>query len=586
MTKRIVWSDFVMDEKISVLIGGPAGTGIMTMGPTLARTFSRGGLHVYVNIEYPSLIRGGHNSAQICASTNEIFSHLEYLDLLLAFDPLSIREHLSELVKGANIICDAKKCQVDQIPLEDMNIVSLPLDQIAVDSGGTEVMRNTVALGAAVALIDYEISHLKSSIKHAFRARPKIAEQNVIVANAGYNFIHKNYTNNIKKLIRSNPGPSRMVLTGNDAIALGALKAGCSWYSAYPMTPSTSILHYMAAHEREFDIVVKQPEDEISAINMAIGAAFAGARAMTGTSGGGFSLMVEALGLAGMIEVPLVIAEAQRGGPSTGLPTRHEQSDLDFLVTASQGEFPRIIIAPGDVDECFYETFHAHNLADRYQVPVFVLTDKFLAENYKSTEPFKMDGLLIEREQMLSNEDLEQISEFKRFALTESGISARTIPGQPKGIHRVTGNEHFESGLLSEDPENRRKMVDKRLRKLATIKNNMPGPNRYGPENAPLTLICWGSTKAPVQEAMKYLQEDGINVNLLHFTYIWPLSEESLRTALQTTQKTLLVEQNGTGQFGKLVRQESGIQFDHILLKYNGRPFLPTEIAQKVKEVL
>ncbi len=255
-------------------------------------------------------------------------------------------------------------------------------------------------------------------------------------------------------------------------------------------------------------------------------------------------------------------------------------------MTASQGEFPRIIIAPGDVDECFYETFHAHNLAERYQVPVFVLTDKFLAENYKSTEPFKMDGLHIERGQLLSNEDLEQISEFKRFELTESGISPRAIPGQSKGIHRVTGNEHLETGFLSEDPEIRRKMVDKRMRKLATIKKNMPGPNRYGPENAPLTLICWGSTKAPVQEAMKYLQEDGINVNLLHFTYVWPLSEESLRTALQTTQKTLLVEQNGTGQFGKLVRQESGVQFDHILLKYNGRPFLPTEIVQKVKEVL
>jgi len=577
-----------MPDKISVLVGGPAGTGIMTTGPTLSRAFSRGGLHVYVNIEYPSLIRGGHNSAQICAGTSPVHSHFEYIDFLLAFDSLTVEEHLEELVPGANIVCDAKKCRTEEITRGyDVNIISMPIDEIAVESGGLEVMRNMVALGATVALIGYNFDCLVDAIRYTFRARPKIADQNVITAKAGYDYINEHHSNYIKPLIQSIGGPKRISLSGNEAIALGAIKAGMKWYSAYPMTPSTSVLHYLMSHERAFDLVIKQPEDEISAIMMAIGAAFTGVRAGTGTSGGGFCLMTEGLGLAGMIEVPLVIVEAQRGGPSTGLPTRQEQADLGFLVTASQGEFPRIIIAPGDVDECFYETFNAFNLADRYQVPVFVLTDKYLSENFQTTEPFKTEGLKINRGQLLSEEEIESITEFKRFAFTESGISPRSIPGQSKGIHRVTGNEHLESGHISDDADNRKNMVEKRvIRKFKTIQKDIPGPKQYGPETAPLTLVCWGSTKGAAQEAIKYLQADGISVNALHFSYVWPIPVETVQKTIQGTQKTLLLEQNGTGQFGKLIRQETGIMFDYTLLKYNGRPFLPNEIAKKVKEVL
>jgi len=562
----------------------------MTTGLIFAKVCSRAGLHVFDHAEYPSLIRGGHNTYQVNAGSEEVFSHVRNVDLLVALNKETIDRHLEELTHGGGIIYDEDKIPLNKEGLrrEDIRLYPVPLLRLAEESGGRRVMINSVALGASVGLIDFDFGMLSLVIRDVFRGKAKeTIEFNIKAARLGYDYVKsKGFEKDFGRKLPKVGGKKRMLLTGNEAVVLGAIKAGCKFYAAYPMTPASSILHLMASQERYFNLVVKHTEDEIAAINMVIGASFAGVRAMTATSGGGFSLMSEALGLAAMTETPIVVVLCQRPGPSTGLATRTEQGDMKFVLHASQGDFPRFVIAPGDVEECFYKTIEAFNLAERYQCPVILVLDKYLSESHKTADKFDVSRVEIDRGLLLSDKELEKIAQFKRYKFTETGISPRTIPSQKGGIFTATGNEHDETGYLCEDKIVRTKMMDKRFRKFEQAEREIPEPNLYGSKDAEVTIIAWGSTKGPIKEAVRLLDRDGIKANFLQITYISPFPSNTVSKTIESSKVTVIVENNKTAQLGGLIGEKTGKEIGHKILKYDGRQFFPTEIYQRIKEVL
>ncbi|MDH5754063.1 MAG: 2-oxoacid:acceptor oxidoreductase subunit alpha [Candidatus Bathyarchaeota archaeon] len=578
------------NNSLSWKIGGEAGYGIMTTGLIFAKVCSRAGLHVFDHTEYPSLIRGGHNTYQVRAEVEEVFSHVIHVDLFVALNRKTIDKHKEELAPRGGIIYDGDKIPLskDDLGREDVKLFPAPLLRLAEESGGRRIMINSVALGASVALIDFDFEMLSGVIRDVYRGKAtETIEFNIRAARLGYDYAKsKRMGKDFGRKLPKVGAKKQMLLTGNEAVGLGAIKAGCKFYAAYPMTPASSILHFMAAQERNFSLVVKHSEDEIAALNMAIGAGFAGARAMTATSGGGFSLMSEAIGLAAMTETPIVVVVCQRPGPSTGLPTRTEQGDLKFVLHASQGDFPRFVIAPGDVEECFYKTIEAFNLAERYQCPVILILDKYLSESHKTAEEFDMSKVKTDRGLLLSDEELEKIGEFKRYQFTETGISPRTIPSQRGGIFTATGNEHDETGYVSEDKIVRTKMVDKRFRKFEHAEREIPEPKLFGPEDAEVTIIAWGSTKGPIKEAMKLLDRDGMKANFLQILYISPFPTNTVSKTIEGSKRTVIVENNKTAQLASLIKEKTGKEIEHRILKYDGRQFFPTEIYQRVMEVL
>ncbi|MCK5107805.1 MAG: 2-oxoacid:acceptor oxidoreductase subunit alpha, partial [Nanoarchaeota archaeon] len=376
----------------------------------------------------------------------------------------------------------------------------------------------------------------------------------------------------------------KIMLTGNFALTLGAIKAGCKFLSAYPMTPSTSIMQYFAKHEDKAGIVMKQAFDEITAINMALGASFAGVRSMTSTSGGGIALMTETISLLGLSEIPLVIVDVQRPGPATGLPTRQGQGDFRFILHIGHGDFPRIVLAPGDYEECFRDTFKAFNLADKYQVPVLIISDKHMASSLMTVKPFSMAGLKINRGKLLSNEQVAKIKDFKRYANTTNGISSRSIPGQ-KAVFRSSSDEHDEYGNIFEDGDNRIVMEEKRMRKLEYAIKDIPLPKLYGPKNADVTLISWGSTKNAILEAVDMLNKQGKKVNFMHFCYLFPFHKDYVTKFLKKCKKVACIEENISGQFAGYIREQTGIKVNKKINKYNGSAFFPEEIVEKVKRL-
>lgn len=564
-------------------IGGEAGAGIILTGRLFAKMCLRLGLNAYGLEEYPSLIRGGHNIFTLRIGAGRVYSPVMAVDILVALNKESIERHQRYLTPGGAVIYDSD--EIKSPPEFRRNIVAIPIpmQEISKKLKGTKIMRNMLSLGAVTALAGLEFGLLEGVIKHTFEARHKttgIIRQNLKIARAGYEFtkagFKKEFAHRLKKLKVSD---KRIILDGNEAITLGALKAGCKFYAAYPMTPATSILHNMAARERDYGLIVKQTEDEIAAINMAIGASYAGVRAMCATSGGGFCLMTEALGLAGMAEIPIVIINSQRPGPSTGLPTRTEQSDLRFVLHASQGEFPRVVVAPGDVDECFYKTFEAFNLAEKYHLPVIILSDQFLSGSYCSTRVFDLN-IGVKRE------GFAKLAHFLRYAFTDSGLSPRAVPGQENMLFIASSHEHDSYGVIVENPDNRAKMVEKRMKKLDSIAAEIPAPVLYGDRDAAVTIVAWGSLKGPVLEAMECLKQEGIKANFLHLVYLSPFPAEQVKEVLKSAGKVLLVEQNYTAQLNSLIREYTKIDIPEKLLKYDGRQILPDEICDKIKRML
>jgi 2-oxoglutarate ferredoxin oxidoreductase subunit alpha len=449
-------------------------------------------------------------------------------------------------------------------------------------------MMNTASLAVAAGLTELPFEYIEQVIVENFGGKKgsKIADANIAVARAAYEEASREFAQDFEFKIAAKPSERRMLINGNQAIAFGAAAAGCRWISLYPMTPATSISEWLAAHSRKLGIVVKQMEDEIAAILAAIGAAHSGVRAMTATSGGGLSLMVEAIGLAAMTETPLVIALAQRGGPSTGLPTRTEQSDLQFVLHASQGEFPRVILAPGTIEECFEAGYRAFNIAEKTQGPVFILTDMNQSTAIRAVDParFNLDKITVERGELLTDDQLDGLTEpYLRHKVTDSGISPRALPGHPNAIVMTTSDEHYENGQAVEAAEPRVQQMDKRMRKTAVAAREIRDPQVDGPEDAELTLVGWGSTYGPIHEARLILESEGLRVNHVHYFDIWPLPVERTQQLLEG-RRAVDIENNYTAQLAKIIRMETGIDIPHKITKYDGRPFHGDEIAQLVRE--
>ena len=415
------------------------------------------------------------------------------------------------------------------------------------------------------------------------RYPPGMILNNFKAARAGYEWAQQNFRGDFDYHLSPISDVKRMLLTGNEALALGAIAAGCKFIATYPMTPATSIMEYMAAKAKDLNLIVVASEDEISAINMIIGAGYAGVRAMTATSGGGFCLMVEGLGLAGMTETPIVVVDGQRPGPAIGLPTRTEQGDLEFVLHASHGEFPRAVLAPATIEDAFWLTIKAFNLAEKYQLPVILLTDQHLASSYATVDRFNLSKVTIDRGLLFSAGEAGE-SEYMRHKITKSGISPRAFPGQEGTLVVTDSDEHDEEGHLIEDAETRIQMVQKRMRKLFSLKKEIVPPQLYGPKKADTTLIGWGSTYGAIREAVDMLHAERASVNLLHLNELWPFPAEAVADALDSARNSYVIESNATGQLSHLIQREAGRKVSGRILKYDGRPFTPAYIAREVRK--
>ncbi|MEM0160011.1 MAG: 2-oxoacid:acceptor oxidoreductase subunit alpha [Candidatus Micrarchaeaceae archaeon] len=574
-----------MDD-VKVRIAGGNGDGIESAGTLLARIFIEQGLYVFGYRSFQSVVRGGSVWYQVRASKSKLYSIGDNTDILVALDLAALSNNISSVAKGGIVIYDAEIKNPEQTlsMRSDISAIRVPLTEMAVKTGGSFIYKNTVAIGLICKIIGIGEDSIAEGISGEFKNKEAAIKSNIAAAHSGYTF--EGGSGISISFDSSGSAESNYLLNGNTALAIGAYAAGCRFYAAYPMTPASSILYWFADHE-PLGIVYKQTEDEIAAINMAIGAASAGVRAMCGTSGGGFSLMVEALGMAGMLEVPIVVVDSQRSGPSTGLPTKTEQGDLLFVTYASQGDFPRIVLAPTSIEECFYIGAEAFNLAERYQCPVIVLLDLFISEHIESVyvDPGKIAIYKEERA------DASKISgRFKRYEITETGVSKRSVPGV-KGLEFVaSSDEHNEYGELisdvfagiSEYVALRKKMHEKRMRKLDTMLNDgaIAMPKVINPD-AEIFMVTFGSSTGAAIEAIQQLKVRGINAGVIAFSYLYPMDSEKIK-ALLAGKRLVDVECNYSAQLAKLIEMHTGIEIKQKVLKYDGEPISSSEIADAV----
>lgn len=553
----------------NILIGGSAGQGLDTLSDFLERSIKKFGFYVFSNKDYMSRVRGGHNFIQIRFGENKIYSHKNELDLILALDENTISYHKDRLKDDGIIISDKS------IKNEYKKIIKLPLIETA---KGLSLSKAFTSVAAGVILRYFSIDLENIDKYFSSKLSEDIRNKNIQAVKLGYDLIES------KHKMQGNDLSDHILINGNNAIALGAIAGGLDFYSAYTMTPATSIMTYLAKKQVETGMVVDQAEDEIAAINFAIGASYAGARAMTGSSGGGVSLMVEAFGLAGITETPIVIVDSQRPGPATGLPTRTEQSDLSFLLTASQGEFPRILISVRNAEDAFYKTVKALNLADKYQTVVILLTDQYLADSNITIPKYNLNNIEIER--YISNgEELKEDEEYKRYKVTQSGISPRMIPGNSKNqVVLVDSDEHTEESHITEEAEVRNAQMEKRMKKLELIKKDIEEPEFIGKEDLEILLLGFGSTYGALKDAVEELNNQGEKVGALSFGDIYPLPEEGLRKYAKQAKIIINVEQNFTGQLGKLITQETGILMTYSILKYDGRQICGNDIVARLRK--
>ncbi len=565
----------------TIKIGGEAGQGIQTIGETLARVFSRAGYHVFTHQDYESRVRGGHNFFQIRFSDKPVTASRTYIDILVAFDEESIPLHQDELRDNGIIIYDASSLGRKQ---EQAHFLDVPFVELAVQHGN-KIMANTVAVGAVLGMLRLQRDLFDGIIRETFSKKGEdIVRQNIGAAASGFDFALRNCPK--CSFVPSSFGPPMMLISGIEGIALGAVASGCKFYSAYPMTPSTGIMNYIAGKEKEYGIVVEQAEDEIAAINMALGASFAGVRAMTGTAGGGFALMAEGLSLAGMTETPVVIALGQRPAPATGLPTRTEQGDLLFAIFTAHGEFPRVVFAPGTPEQAFYLTNKAFDLAEKFQIPALVIFDQYLADTEWTYDRFDLTKIRF-RDYRLRGDALRSISRYKRHAFTETGVSDFGILGDSEHLIVTDSDEHGEEGHIIEDAETRVKMVEKRLlKKLPLIRREITPPTLHGSGEPDILFVCWGSLYGIVREVVALLSEER-KTAMLHFSEIYPFPDAfDHRAFLETAKVVISVEQNATGQFSRLLRAETGYAFNHMINKYDGRPFTVEQLLSEADAII
>ena len=565
-------------DEVSVVLCGEAGQGIQTVEQILVRYLKLSGFHVFATKEYMSRVRGGSNSTQIRISSKRVSAYLDRIDILIPFHQGAIK-HVEKRITPETIILGDREIISKDSPLEVKEFIDIPFSKIASDIGG-RIYVNTIAAGVVLGTIGVEQHLLTNFIREFFSKKSEdVIKRNIEAIKKGYE-VGTQILNSgkIEFTIRSSPRiKDENLLNGSEAVGLGALAGGCKFLSSYPMSPSTGVMVFLSQQMEDFDIVVEQAEDEISAINMAIGASYGGARSMVTTSGGGFALMIEGVSLAGMLETPVVIHLSQRPGPATGLPTRTEQADLELALYSGHGEFPRIILAPGNLKDAFFLTQKAFNLADKYQIPVFVLTDQYLIDSLMNLPLLDISDTRDE------NHVVKTHKGYKRYELTEDGISPRGIPGFGEGLVGVDSDEHDEEAHITEDLILREKMVDKRLKKLDSIKKEIVPPELVGSSNYRVLITGWGSTYNVVREALQELGRE--DISFLHFKQVYPLYEGT-RDYLQKAQKNIIIENNATSQFGKLIKLYTGMDIEAKILKYNGLAFSVEEVAAEIKKIL
>lgn len=565
----------------SIKIGGEAGQGIQTIGDTLARVFSRSGYHVFTHQDYESRVRGGHNFFQIRISENPVAASRIGIDILVALDKDSILLHAHELTESGLLIYDASYLGHAH---EKPNFLDIPFLNIAAGHGN-KIMANTVATGAVLGMLRLNLEILSGIIRDTFRKKGEaVIEANLHAARSGHEYAMKNCPK--CSFVPAPIGNPKLMMSGIEGIAFGALAAGCRFYSAYPMTPSTGIMNYLAGKEKEYGIIVEQAEDEVAAINMAIGASFAGVRAMTGTAGGGFALMAEGLSLAGMTETPVVIALGQRPAPATGLPTRTEQGDLLFALHAGHGEFPRVIFAPGTPEQAFSLTGKAFDMAEKFQIPAIVIFDQYLGDTEWTFDDIDLKRVTC-RDYRIRGDEFKKTEGYRRYAFTGSGISPMGVPGDSENLVIADSDEHDEDGHIIEDAETRNRMVQKRLfAKMPLIRQEIGPPVFYG-ISQPEILICgWGSTYGVMKEVVEILKKDTA-IAMLHFSEIYPFpSVDAIDylALLRNAKVSICIEHNATGQFAHIMRAETGFEFTSHIHRYDGRPFLVEELTGEISD--
>lgn len=576
-----------MSETFTIGIGGAAGQGVATPGDILAVLFSRRGLHLNAYNAYQSIIRGGHTFLTIRTGVDPVENMGDDLDCLIPLNQDTMNRHLRLLTDGGACIYNADSIKPGEAAA-GVQLCPIPVSTLA-DITRNKVAQNTLALGAALSMMGVGFAALESIMAAQFgRKGEAVVKENVDIARSGYDYASQHF----KPFARPLPMTDNKyaVLSGNTALAMGGAAAGVKFYCAYPMSPSTGVLHWMAGHGRKAGIMVRQVEDEIGVINMAIGAAHAGVRSMCATSGGGFALMSEGLGLSAMAEIPVVVIDCMRAGPSTGVPTKTEQGDLWQMLGAAFGDYPRVIAAPVDIGDCFTLMAEIFNVTDKFQVPGLVLADLLLSEGRLSVDPAKLDFKPhIDRGEMIISNGTPH-GEYLRYKITESGVSPRAIPGVEGFTHVVSSDEHDENGVLISDEytnhAKRRAMMEKRMRKVAGIEAMVPKPKLEGPADADVTLIGWGSTDGTIREARAQLAQQGIKANQLQIRWLAPLHGDEIVRLLKGAKKTIIVENNFSGQFARYLRSETSYVADGHIRKYDGEPFMPHHITEAVREQL
>lgn len=576
-----------------VWIGGAAGDGIASTGDIFCKTASRMGLWVFAYNSYQSVIRGGHVYYQVqIGGGDKVLSQGDQPDVLVALNQDTFDRHAAKVKEGGVIIFNKDKIKLENIKTSpNVQVVAIPVDELTKEFGRNPIMQNTVDSGALIHLLGMDWNLFEESIKAIFgKKKSEIADLNINLAKKGAEFAKANAKALSVKL--QGDGKARAIVTGNAMIAFGALAGGCKFYAAYPMTPASSIMHWLAPRAAKYGMVMKQMEDEIAAINVSVGAGQVGVRSMTGTSGGGFALMTEGISLAGMLETPVVAVHVMRGGPSTGLPTKTEQGDLFQDLGAGQGDYPKAIIAPITASDCYQASIDSLNLAEKYQIPVLLVSDLFLSEHAETIDDTTVSSdVKIERGEILSSVPAPDPSkveteswyvpknptEYWRYKDTPSGVSPRALPGTPHAMYVSASDEHDEEGIVISDVFTdeavRLKMMNKRMRKMVGIEKDTAGPIVTGAKTADFTLVGWGSTFQIIEEVRLALEKKGKSVNHIHFRTIWPLHAEETAKLFKTVKKTINIENNFSSQMAKLIRMETGVHMNYFINKYDGEPF-------------
>ena len=576
-----------MPDDLNWAIGGEAGDGIDSTGKIFAQALSRAGRHVFTSKDFASRIRGGYTAYKVRTSVERVESVVDRLDVLIALTERTINENVAELHEGSVIIYDGERTTMQDVEIpEGMAGLDVPLKRLAEEAGGA-IMRNVVALGAACAVADFPIENLDESLEKRFGDKgTAIVENNKKAARAGQEYVAEEFDREFEYELETTDS-DYVLLNGDEAIGMGALAAGCRFYAGYPITPATDVMEYLTGRIDQYGGAVVQAEDELAAVNLALGAARAGARAMTATSGPGVDLMTETFGLVATSETPLVICDVMRSGPSTGMPTKQEQGDLDMLLYGGHGEIPRLVVGPTTVAECFWKTVEAFNLAEKYQTPVFLVADLAMAvtEQTYPPETFDMDEVEVERGKVVDEEEvdawLDERGRFQPHFPTADGVSPRAFPGTAEGAHMTTGLEHDALGRRTEEEGVRVEQVDKRNRKVETAREQEAWDYReFGNPDADTLVVSWGSNEGAIREGMDLLEEEGIDVRFISVPYLFPRPD--LTAEIESAETVIVVECNATGQFADIVEHDVLERVERVN-KYTGVRFKADELASEIE---